>query len=316
MSGEFLQQTNKRLTLNLLIQGAASHAFLTAHHLVKDDLEAIRPGLTELYDRVTVSTYLNYWIGDLVPVHGMPSKFWGSMHHDDHPFCRHRLLAMHGGELSKASKHYLLTRASKKRVVGIPVIHCAQMYWLVARVAWAERGKKSQLAKLAKVATTRIWDIEENRLEAEITTNVRWGNLRPSKTGRGRFMQQCAIGWGGVERRDGQFKVVAKAWNWPLVLHELVKGTAELICLHGLNTLDDETYEAVTDEADQIEYEGWLMQAGQEIWRRLLSVLPRERPLAEILMHIARLDPVSLERLMLTIIDNQSEARELLEQLS
>ena len=33
---ELLQQTNKRLTLNLLIQGAAAHSFLTAHHLVVD----------------------------------------------------------------------------------------------------------------------------------------------------------------------------------------------------------------------------------------------------------------------------------------
>lgn len=315
MSDELLQQTNKRLTLNLLIQGAAAHAFLTAHHLVKDDLEAIRPGLTELYDKVTISAYLNYWIGDLVLVYGMPARFWGRTHCDDHPFRRHRLLATHGGELSKASKQYLISRGWKKQIVSIPVIHHAQMIWLLARVAWAERGIKSPLAELAKRATARIWGIDESRLEANITTNVRWGKLSPPKTRKGRLMQQGAIGWGGVERREGQFKVVAKAWNWPLVLHELVKGTAELICLHGLNTLDDETYEAVTDEADQLEYEHCLLQAGQEIWRQLLSVLPRARPLPEVLMHIARLNPTSLERLMLSVINDPAEARELLEQL-
>jgi hypothetical protein len=190
-----------------------------------------------------------------------------------------------------------------------------QMLWLVARVAWAERGKKLQLAELAKRATARIWGIEESRLDAIITTNTRWGNLRPPKTWRGQIAQHGAIGWGGVQRRNGQFIVVAKAWNWPIVLHELVKGTAELICLHGLNTLDDETYEAVTGEADKIEYENRLLQAGHEIWRRLLSVLPQGRPLAEILMHIARLDPVSLERLMLATIEDHAKARELLQQL-
>jgi hypothetical protein len=312
MSDELLQQTNKRLTLNLLIQGAAAHAFLTAHHLVKDDLEAIRPGLTELYDKVTVSAYLNYWIGDLVLVCGMPARFWGRTYRYGHPFRRHQLLATHGGELSKASKHYLLARGAKKRIVSIPLAHSVQMYWLVAKVAWAERGIKAPLAELAKRATARIWGIDESRLEAEITTNVRWGNLKSPKTRIGRLLQQAAIGWGGVERRDGQFKVVAKAWNWPLVLHELVKGTAELICLHGLNTLDDETYTAITDEADQIEYELWLLQAGQEMWRRLLSVLPRERPMPEVLMHIARLNPPAIERLMLTVINDPVEARELL----
>ena len=65
VSDELLQETNKRLTLNLLIQGAASHTFLTAHHLVKDDLDAIRAGQTDLYDRAAISFYLNYWIGDV-----------------------------------------------------------------------------------------------------------------------------------------------------------------------------------------------------------------------------------------------------------
>ena len=36
--------------------------------------------------------------------------------------------------------------------------------------------------------------------------------------------------------------VVARAIVWPILCHELVKGTAELICLHGLNTLDDAAF--------------------------------------------------------------------------
>lgn len=315
VSDEVLQQTNKRLTLNLLIQGAAAHTFLTAHHLVKDDLEAIRPGLTELYDRAAISLYLNYWIGDVALVHGMPSRFWRHIHRESHPFHRHRLLATHGDELSRASKRFLLSRGWKKRIVGIPGIHWVQLHWLVVRMAWAERGKKQALAELAKRATARIWGIEENRLEAAMTTNVQISGSRPPATAKGQFLQHCAIGWGGVQRRRGQFKVVARAWNWPLVLHELVKGTAELICLHGLNTLDDATYEAVTDEADKLEYESWLLQAGQEAWRRLLSVLPHEQPLASVLMHIARLDPLPLEQLMLAVFEEPEEARRLLAQL-
>ena len=129
------------------------------------------------------------------------------------------------------------------------------------------------------------------------------------RTRVGRFVQAAAIGYGGVERRGGRFHVVAKSWNWPTVLHELVKGTAELVCLHGLNGLDDRMYAQVTDEADQIEYETWLLQAGPEMWRRFLAVLPHDRELAEMLMHVARLEPAALEELMLNILEEPDRAR-------
>jgi hypothetical protein len=96
-----------------------------------------------------------------------------------------------------------------------------------------------------------------------------------------------------VERRNGRFKVVAKAWIFPLVSHELAKGTAELVCLHGLNSLDEATYRQVTEEADRIEYEAWMIQAGSEMWRRLLAAVPNKKSLPETLMHVARLGAVA-----------------------
>jgi hypothetical protein len=312
---ELLQQTNKRLTLNLLIQGAAAHAFLTAQHLVKEELETIRPGLTRLYDKFAVAFHLNYWIGDIPIVYGRPSKFWRRTHHPTHPFHRHRLLAERGRDLARAAKRNLTSRAWKKWVCAIPVLHYAQFMWLLVRVALAERRRRPQLSRLAVQTVAEIWNIDEDRLDAEFTTNVAFGNLPTPKTRVGRFTQQAAIGYGGVEQRFGQFQVVAKSWNWPLVVHELVKGTAELVCLHGLNTLDEEMYARVTDEADQIEYETSMLQVGPEIWRRLLLVLPVDRPLAEMLMHVARLDPQPLEELMFAVIDDPEQARQMLRQL-
>jgi hypothetical protein len=64
------QQINKRLTLNLLIQGAAAHTYITAHHLAADELENLRPGLVELYDKAVVGFHLNYWIGDITLLYG------------------------------------------------------------------------------------------------------------------------------------------------------------------------------------------------------------------------------------------------------
>ncbi len=73
-SAELQQQTNKRITLNLLIQGAAVHASLTSHHLVRDELEATQPGLTRFYDRSALSFILNYFIGDIPLLFGSSMK--------------------------------------------------------------------------------------------------------------------------------------------------------------------------------------------------------------------------------------------------
>ncbi len=64
---------NKRLTLNLLIQGAATHAFLSAHYVVEAELNALNPKLIPLYDQVSVGGFLSCWYGDLVLILGTPN---------------------------------------------------------------------------------------------------------------------------------------------------------------------------------------------------------------------------------------------------
>ena len=110
--------------------------------------------------------------------------------------------------------------------------------------------------------------------------------------------------------------VVARGTNWQLLAKELVKGTAELICLHGLNELDDQTYQRVMDSADWVEYEPWMLQTGGELWRRLLAIIPTGRPIAPILMHLARLPPDSLHALIEAVIEQPQWAAELLADLA
>jgi len=239
---ELSRQIDKRRTLNLLIQGSAAHSFLTAHHLVADELEAIRPGLTRLYDRFVIAGHLNYWSGDLPLVHGFSFWFWRRAHRPRHPFFGHRLLAEHGGDLAGASKRYLLERGRTKSVATIPGIHYFQMVGLFLRVLWVERNISAPLEELAKRVAAQIWGIDEDRLDAQITADVAFGHLQTPKTLRGKLTRPAVVGYGGAERRDGRFHVVAKARCFPLLVHELCKGTAELVCLHGLNTLDDRMY--------------------------------------------------------------------------
>ncbi len=305
-------EINKRLTLNLLIQGAATHSHLTLHHLVKDELDAIDSDLVELYDKVAVSGFLANWYGDLVLLCGRPKRFWRRTHRRGHPFARHALLATHGGTLAEASRRHAVARAHEKGAATTPGMHYLQLVRLVIQVFQIEADHTDTLEELAKQVTSSVWGIDQTRLEAELTTQVQVGPMRTPTTLVGKAIQAAAAGYSTVIRSGDRFTVTAKAWNWPLLTHELVKGTAELVCLHGLNTLDRETYDQVMEAADRIEYETWHMQAGAELWRRLLAVLPSDRPLAEVLMLLARLEPDELEQAMLTVIERPAAARTLL----
>jgi hypothetical protein len=129
-------------------------------------------------------------------------------------------------------------------------------------------------------------------------------------------MRAAICGYSGVVRREGALLVAARARNWQLLAKELVKGTAELICLHGLNSLDDDTCRHVTRETDRLEYEPWMLQTGGELWRRLLPLMPDGMPVAEVLMHLARLPATSLESLVLAVLESPNAARERLAELA
>jgi hypothetical protein len=310
---EVRQEIHKRLTLNWLIQGVSQHAGMTAHYLVRDELEAIHPRLLRLYDQFALIILLQHWRLDAVMLLGRPGRFWQrAASQPSHPFYGHTLLSRHGGMLAAAAKQRGLERAKEKGLTRFPILFTFQAVYVICRLAALEAAHARDLVELAKKATARVWGIATDRLNAELTTKVAFGSLSKPQSLRGRILRRCAVAYGGVLRREGALEVVARGSNWCLVTKELVKGTAELICLHGLNRLSDDVYEQVMRHADRIEFEPWMLQTGGELWRRLLAVLPEGRAPAEMVMHLARLPPRSLESLMLAVIEQPDWARELL----
>ncbi len=309
---------NKRLTLNLLIQGAAGHACLTAHHLVRPDLEAIRPGLTAWYDKMAVFLNLQYWHPFTRIIFGNPVTFWNSITRSDHPFYGHTLLTHHGARLAAASLEHSQERARVKRMW---LTSFNSWFWVQiagVRIIRAEKPHKQQLARLAGRANSLIWGIPESLLDAELTGftgDPQFGVLSRPQTFRGQLFRAAASAYGGVMRRHGRLVVVAKANMWPLLSHELVKGTAELVCLHGLNRLDRLTYLGVVRSADQAEHEIPMLQAGPDMWRRFLAVLPPGKTVAEALMAVAKLPPQPLEELMFAVIEEPERARRTIDEL-
>src|SRR6187397_1999 len=99
--GMLRAEVNKRLTLNWLIQGAAEHAGMTIHHLVRDELVAIDPRLIDLYDQFALISRLQYWSSEFILRLGWPPRFWRRAATDPrHPFYRHLLLSRYGGMLA------------------------------------------------------------------------------------------------------------------------------------------------------------------------------------------------------------------------
>src|ERR1043166_2316033 len=83
-------QIHKRFTLNWLIQGAAQHAGMTLHHLVREQLDAIDPALVNLYDQYALINLLQYWGFDAWVLFGSPPRFWRrAATHPKHPFFGH-----------------------------------------------------------------------------------------------------------------------------------------------------------------------------------------------------------------------------------
>ena len=306
-------QLHKRMTLNLLIQGAAAHTYVTAHHIVAAELEQIQPGIVRLYDKLAVNLHLSQWLGDMFLFLGRPSKFWKTIVRPEHPFHGHAFLTQYGGQLSNESWRKTVRRARIKRTSSIPGIHYAETFWLLGRTVLKERSIRGQLEELCLRTTAAIWGIDPERLSGTLTGQVEFGNLQLPTTRNGRMLRSAAAGYGGVVRVDDRFQVVARAWIWPLLAHELTKGTAELVCLHGLNRLDDDTYQMVTSEADRIEHEIWMIQAGGELWRKFLAAIPkteyRESRLAESLMRVALLSPDLLDQFMTDLMEHPMTAR-------
>jgi hypothetical protein len=306
-------EINKRFTLNWLIQGAAQHAGMTFHHLVRNELDAIDPELVQLYDQYALINLLQYWHLDAVILLGWPPRFWRrAAANPKHPFHDHPVLSRYGGLLAAVSRERGVERCKEKGFWGLRYLFSFRAAYVIERLRRKEVGHSEELIALAKKAVALVWGISLDQLEGALTTKVAFGTLSRPRGIAGWVMRACAVGYGGVLQRGDALVVVGRGTNWQLMAKELVKGTAELICLHGLNRLPDDMYQQVIRAADGPHFEPWMLQTGGELWRRLLAVLPNRRPLADMLMHLARLPARSLETLLLAVIERPDWARELL----
>ena len=306
---------NKRLSLNILIQGAASHAHLSAHHSVKEKLNAIDPELIDLYDQAIAGATLAYWDGLIRVVYGRGIKFWAKLHRPKNPFFHHRFLRRHGKSLATIAYDSALLRCDEKQMPTRCIPLEKKLAEVALEVMAREVNYETVLQSIAKDACLQVINIPRRLLNAEITREPKWGTVRQPETIRGRFLLKAMVGWGGVDKIDGELQVVAKAIFWPLLVHELVKGSMELICLHGISGVSDEDYSVVMDHTEHVEYEVPMIQIGPIVYQALLKVLPRPNSLAECTMVLAQMEPIELEEFLFEMIESPDSARSILQEL-
>ena len=309
-------QVNKRLTLNLLIQGAASHVFFTAHHLAASRFNRINPEFLNHYDKMIVGMNLGYWVGSIPLLMGNPVKYFRRLDRPRSPFRHHRFMLEFGQKLAEESREFILGKADESGLSKSGL----RNEWLVTKMATTtldmESNHKYELEEIGKGVCSEIYGIAEDRLHAELTTEPAFGKVRRPKTWAGRIIKNCMVGWSAVERRNERLEVVAKAWIWPLLIHELVKGTVELICLHGMSSLYEDEFELVMDETEHVEYEIPMLQIGGTFFRKVLAVIPREIPLSEAVMHIARMPAVLLDEFLFEMMNEPNAATKRLRKIA
>ncbi len=312
MSTAALQgEIHKRFTLNWMIQGAAQHAGMTFHHLVRDELNALDPRLVRLYDQYALINLLQYWQPDVSVVFGSPSRFWRQAASDhSHPFFGHPLLPKYGGMLAEEGRKRALERCKEKGLSRLPFAFSFHAVFLIGRLRALEAPHRPRLVQLAKQTASTVWGIPAERLDAWLMDRIVLGEgMIPARTARGALFRASIVGYGGVVHRGDSLLVIGRGTNWQLLAKELVKGTAELVCLHGLNQLSDDAYRRVTATTDWLEYEPWMLQSGGELWRRFLATMPGDAVVARVLMHLARLPAGELESVIAAVIEQSESAQ-------
>lgn len=83
---------------------------------------------------------------------------------------------------------------------------------------------------------------------------------------------------GGKEKVDTSVDppvVNAEAINFPILVHELIKGVMEVLAVHG-RPEDQDVWSQVESSEDTLEKEMWDLRLGPSIWQRIRSQFPDE----------------------------------------
>jgi hypothetical protein len=131
----------------------------------------------------------------------------------------------------------------------------------------------------------------------------------------------------GGEQEEQKVKVVARGINFPVLIHELIKGVFEILGSHGQpgeysNPQDREMYQQAQKLESTLEKEMWTLLLGPAIWDRIRGQFPDEVILENgkqlqnyMLMHIFQLPAKQFLVLMKEVVSNSENGKRLMTDL-
>lgn len=143
-------------------------------------------------------------------------------------------------------------------------------------------------------------------------------------------MMKMMMGGGGesvggkesVDRNTEPPTIVARGVNFPILVHELIKGIMELFAIQG-RPEDEEQWGEVESTEDTLEKEMWDLRLGPAIWDRIRSQFPEEILVDEnkvelqnyLLVEIFKLPAKKFLVLMKEVIGKTTRGKQLLDEL-
>lgn len=128
-------------------------------------------------------------------------------------------------------------------------------------------------------------------------------------------LSRAAVGSSRVDYSGGKPKVIAKGLIFPFLVHELFKGTAELLSHYGLENMPQDTAKKVIKKADDIRHEPYLAMTGPALWRKILKIKPAEFTLAQIMKSFSKMEPKTLHNFLSKVWEADFEEEEELNKL-
>lgn len=124
---------------------------------------------------------------------------------------------------------------------------------------------------------------------------------------------------GGEEDAEyGKPKIIARGINFPVLVHELIKGLMEIIAVQGQPS-DPELFQQVSQHEDTLEKEMWDLRLGPAMWDRIRAQFPEETLMENgrylqnyIMMNIFKLPAKQFLVLMKEVISDSDNGKRLM----
>tara|TARA_Y100000361_G_C11155450_1_gene343811 strand:+ start:948 stop:2399 length:1452 start_codon:yes stop_codon:yes gene_type:complete len=139
--------------------------------------------------------------------------------------------------------------------------------------------------KLMSLADFQYWIIPDQAMGGQIggTEKIKWVEAGDENEG-GEEDEDLEM---PKDTRELEPRIEAKAWIFPLLVHELIKGSMELAASNwGEGHLDFEEQKHVIQRADTIEGEIWGMRLGPGMWEKFVECIdPEDYSIKQWLFH-------------------------------